>query len=226
MKARCDTIEERMEVGDLKMKQQIEVVAALIQQVKDGKKQILIAQRPANKASGLLWEFVGGKVEAGETKEAALIRECREELGIKVQPHEIYFETTHEYPDIFVHLTLFEASILDGTPQLIEHSDLRWVSPMETDDFPFCPADTQILKKLQYTCAVEQIPLGKWRHFKGMEYEVIGIAKHSETLDPLVVYRALYGDGLFWIRPVRMWLETVERDGKRFPRFTYIGDQA
>lgn len=61
---------------------------------------------------------------------------------------------------------------------------------------------------------------GIYRHFKGNRYEVIGIAKHSETLEPMVVYRALYGDGGFWVRPASMWLETVERDGQTFQRFT------
>ena len=69
-----------------------------------------------------------------------------------------------------------------------------------------------------------EIKLGKYRHFKGMEYEVIGMAKHSETLEPMVVYRALYGEGGLWVRPASMWQETVTRDGKTAPRFTYIGD--
>ena len=68
------------------------------------------------------------------------------------------------------------------------------------------------------------IKLGKYRHFKGMEYEVIGVAKHSETLAPMVVYRALYGERGLWVRPAEMWNETVTRDGKTQPRFTYIGD--
>ncbi len=69
-----------------------------------------------------------------------------------------------------------------------------------------------------------EIKIGKYRHFKGNEYEVIGIAKHSETLAEMVVYRALYGDGGIWVRPVEMWNETVERDGKVFKRFEYIED--
>lgn len=69
-----------------------------------------------------------------------------------------------------------------------------------------------------------QIKTGKYRHFKGNEYEVLCIAKHSETLEPLVVYRALYGAGEIWVRPVNMWNEMVERDGKTFPRFTYIDE--
>jgi len=69
------------------------------------------------------------------------------------------------------------------------------------------------------------IRLGKYRHFKGNEYEVLGIASHSETLEPMVVYRALYGSHGLWVRPASMWNETVERDGKVFQRFTYIGDE-
>jgi len=71
-----------------------------------------------------------------------------------------------------------------------------------------------------------EIKPGKYRHFKGGEYEVIGIASHSETMEPMVVYRALYGEGGLWVRPAAMWNETVERDGKVFLRFTYIGDEA
>jgi len=69
---------------------------------------------------------------------------------------------------------------------------------------------------------MEEIKFGKYRHFKGGEYEVIGIAKHSEDLSPMVVYRALYEGGGMWVRPAHMWNETVERDGKIFPRFTFV----
>ena len=69
-----------------------------------------------------------------------------------------------------------------------------------------------------------EIKLGKYRHFKGMEYEVLGVASHSETMEPMVVYRALYGECGLWVRPAAMWSEIIERDGKTFPRFTYIGD--
>ena len=71
---------------------------------------------------------------------------------------------------------------------------------------------------------MESIKLGRYRHFKGKEYEVLGVARHSETEEELVVYRALYGDFGLWVRPVSMWNETVERDGKTFCRFTYIGE--
>lgn len=71
---------------------------------------------------------------------------------------------------------------------------------------------------------MENIKPGRYRHFKGKEYEVLGVARHSETEEELVVYRALYGDFGLWVRPVSMWNETVERDGKTFRRFTYIGE--
>ena len=71
---------------------------------------------------------------------------------------------------------------------------------------------------------MEEIKLGKYRHFKGNEYEVVAIAKNSETLEETVVYKALYGDGGYWVRPAKMWNETVERDQKVYKRFTYIGE--
>ena len=122
-----------------------EVVAALIW--KDGK--FMICQRPADKARGLLWEFVGGKVEPGETKEQALIRECREELAVELSVGRIYMDVTHEYPDLTVHLTLFEAQIAAGTPQKLEHNDIRWITPAEIPQYQFCPADRDILRRLQ-----------------------------------------------------------------------------
>lgn len=123
----------------------VEVVAALIW----GEGKFLICQRPANKARGLLWEFVGGKVERGETKEQALIRECQEELAITVEPHEVFTEVTHKYPDITVHLTVFNCAILRGQPQLLEHNALAWITPNEMTIYDFCPADVEILKRIQ-----------------------------------------------------------------------------
>ena len=75
---------------------------------------------------------------------------------------------------------------------------------------------------MTYEEAVRTIPAGRYRHFKGNEYEVVGIAKHSETVEPMVVYRALYGAGELWVRPASMWTEIVERDGKTFPRFARL----
>ena len=75
---------------------------------------------------------------------------------------------------------------------------------------------------MTYEEAVAQIPAGRYRHFKGNEYEVIGIARHSETEEPMVVYRALYGERGLWVRPAGMWNETIARDGKTFRRFSRI----
>ena len=121
-----------------------DVVAALIW---DNDK-FMICQRPAHKARGLLWEFVGGKVEPGETKEQALIRECREELDITLDVGTVFMEVVHEYPDITITLTLFNAKIAGGVPQMLEHNDIRWITPVEIPQYNFCPADTEILKKL------------------------------------------------------------------------------
>ena len=121
-----------------------DVVAALIWD----QDRFLACQRPAHKARGLLWEFVGGKVEAGEAPEEALIRECREELGVTVQPLDLFMEVTHEYPDLTVRLILFNAVITDGTIQLLEHADARWIRPDEIPNYAFCPADKDILVRI------------------------------------------------------------------------------
>ncbi len=123
----------------------VEVVAALIWE----KGKFMICQRPAHKSSGMLWEFVGGKVENGETMEQALIRECREELGINVTVGEIFDESVHQYPDITVHLTLFNASIEQGIPQKLEHNDIKWISRDEISKYNFCPADIELLDKIK-----------------------------------------------------------------------------
>ena len=122
----------------------INVVAALVW---DGDK-FMICQRPAHKARALLWEFVGGKVEKGESKADALVRECKEELDIIVEPQDIYMELVHEYPDITVRLTLFNSVIKEGVPKLLEHNDIRWITPSEIGQFDFCPADEEILRKI------------------------------------------------------------------------------
>ena len=122
----------------------VEVVAALVW---DGNK-FLACQRPANKARALLWEFVGGKVEPGETKEDALIRECREELDVTLAVGDVYMDVIHQYPDIQVHLTLFNAKIAEGAPKKLEHNDIRWLLPSEIPQYAFCPADKEILEKL------------------------------------------------------------------------------
>ncbi len=124
-----------------------DVVAALIWRGD----RFLACQRPAHKARGLLWEFVGGKVEPGETKEEALIRECREELDIALQVDDLFMEVLHEYPDLTVRLSLFNARIAAGDPKMLEHHDIRWLTVSQIDDYAFCPADDEILEKLKNT---------------------------------------------------------------------------
>ena len=121
-----------------------EVVAALIWK----NNKFMICQRPAHKARGLLWEFAGGKVESGETKEQALIRECKEELDILLSVGDVFMDVIHEYPDITVHLTLFNATIAEGKPQKLEHNDIQWIVPSEIPNFEFCPADEEILARI------------------------------------------------------------------------------
>ena len=127
-----------------KVKDMVEVVAALIWD----KDRFLICQRPAHKARGLLWEFVGGKVEPGETKQQALVRECQEELDVTVEVGTVFMEVVHTYPDITVHLTLFNAAIAAGTPKKLEHVQLQWIRAEQIPQYDFCPADEQILKRL------------------------------------------------------------------------------
>ena len=122
-----------------------QVVAALIWDTG----RFLICQRPAHKARGLLWEFAGGKVEPGETPRQALVRECREELGITIKPGKLFMELTHAYTDLTVHLMLFWADIVQGFPQKLEHADIRGITPAQIDEFEFCPADQPILEKLK-----------------------------------------------------------------------------
>lgn len=122
-----------------------DVVAALIWQGE----RFLICQRPAHKKRGLLWEFVGGKTESGETRESALKRECMEELAISVEVGDVFMEVDHVYPDLTVHLTLFNTQIIEGEIQLLEHNDAKWITVDEIDEFDFCPADEEILEQLK-----------------------------------------------------------------------------
>lgn len=126
------------------MKAPTQVVAALIW--RNGR--FLICRRPPHKMRGGLYEFVGGKVEPGETKEQALARECREELDVTVRADSVYMELTHEYPDMTVDLTLFNATLVEGEPKLLEHTDMRWITPAQIPEYEFAPADKEILKKL------------------------------------------------------------------------------
>ena len=123
----------------------VEVVAALIWE--NGR--FLACQRPANKARGLLWEFVGGKAEPGETLQQALMRECAEELAIIVEVGKQFMEVVHQYPDILIRLTLFHCTIPSGYPQALEHNALEWIHPSQIDNFEFCPADADILEEIK-----------------------------------------------------------------------------
>lgn len=120
------------------------VVAALIWD----EDRFLICQRPEHKARGLLWEYVGGKVEAGETKQEALIRECKEELDVAISVGDVFMDVVHEYPDITVHLTLFHAQIVSGEIRLLEHNAVAWITPDEIPDYAFCPADKEINERI------------------------------------------------------------------------------
>ena len=127
----------------------VDVVAALLWQ----EDRFLICRRPPHKKRGLLWEFVGGKVEPGESKADALIRECREELDVGIAVGDVFMELIHEYPDLTVRLTLFNAAVTEGAPKMLEHCGLMWITPEEIPQFDFCPADEEILKKLRTCCA-------------------------------------------------------------------------
>jgi 8-oxo-dGTP diphosphatase len=139
----------------------VEVVAALIW---DNDK-FMICQRPEHKARGLLWEFVGGKVEPGETKEQALIRECQEELDVTLSVGDVFTDVVHEYPDITVHLTLFNATIAEGIPQKLEHNDIQWIKASQIPQYDFCPADRVILKQISTVFASAKLKQS-WEHQK------------------------------------------------------------
>ena len=146
-----ETISETVTVAPisavvLTRKKPVDVVAALLWE----KDKFLICQRPAEKARGLLWEFVGGKVEPGETKQQALVRECAEELAINVNVGDKFMEVIHDYPDMLIRLTLYHCTVSNGFPQALEHNDIQWIHPNQIDDYDFCPADADILKAIKH----------------------------------------------------------------------------
>lgn len=122
----------------------LEVVAAFI---RDGEK-FLICQRPAGKNCALGWEFPGGKIEAGETKAQALIRECREELNVELAVTAELADVVHDYPGFSIHLTLLESRIISGELTALEHNDVRWISFDGIPGYEFCPADAKLIEKL------------------------------------------------------------------------------
>ncbi len=111
--------------------------------------KILICQRPPHKGNALKWEFVGGKSEEGETLEETLIRECKEELDVTVSVGEKIMEIVHAYPDMTYLISIFNAEIVEGTPKLLEHVDMKWIYPKDIDTYDFCVADKEILEKIK-----------------------------------------------------------------------------
>ena len=156
-----------------------DVVAALIW--REGK--FLICQRPEGKKRGLLWEFVGGKTEPGETKEEALKRECKEELDITVAVGSEFMTVTHEYPDILIHLTLFHTVITEGEPKLLEHNASAWITPAEVPNYDFCPADVDILSRITEL-------LGKYRYFGAPLHPEVHVFSPTEEVcaDSRILY--------------------------------------
>lgn len=195
----------------------IEVAAAIIE--KQGK--ILIGKRRGSGSCAGLWEFPGGKQEPGETLPEALRRECREELGIAVSVGGLCARIVHQYPDREVGLSFFYAMAEDGVPEARVHEEPRWAEPEELARLPFCPADTELAASL---AAAYGLRPGRYRHYKGKEYQLLTLARHSETLEPMAVYQAIYGEGDVWVRPARMFVEIVMKGGKSFPRFVRMGE--
>lgn len=136
-----------------------EVVAALIWD----KDKFMICQRPTHKVRGLLWEFVSGKVEPSETKKQALIREFQEELAVTLSVGDVFMDIVHEYPELTVHFTLFNATIVEGVPRKIEHNDIKWIMPSEIPNYEFCPADEEILSRIieMYSCNMRKNTIEK-----------------------------------------------------------------
>jgi len=126
-------------------KKVIEVSAALI--FRDG--QLLITQRHAQVHLGGLWEFPGGKREAGETFEQCLVREIREELGVEISAGELFEEISHDYPEKSVHLKFFICKLISGDPQPLDCAAVKWIDRAQLSEFEFLAADAQLLVKLR-----------------------------------------------------------------------------
>jgi 8-oxo-dGTP diphosphatase len=123
----------------------LEVVAALV--ISGGK--IMVCQRAEGKSNALLWEFPGGKVEEGEKKGEAIVRECREELSAELSPLGVCADTYYAYPMGEIHLSLLRCEVKSGSIRNLEHNDIRWIAPEEIDAYPFCPADEALIKQLK-----------------------------------------------------------------------------
>lgn len=129
----------------MKEKRIIEVVGAII---KDGDRY-LVGQRAAHKSQGGLWEFIGGKIEQGETPEQALARECREELALEIENEQVIDSVIHEYPEKTIRLILISCSPKSGSvPMALEHQQIMWVTVSEMRKMPFAAADFELIDKL------------------------------------------------------------------------------
>ena len=165
----------------------IEVVAGLIWD----RDRFMICQRPISKKRALLWEFVGGKVEQGETKEQALVRECMEELAVKVKVGEIFMQVIHEDPDMTVRLTLFDAKIVEGVPQKLEHNDIKWITTSEISDYEFCPADEEILEALERSNGAKREKLDGTSKVTSITYKDVTVDAVLELANTIIAKRGL-----------------------------------
>ncbi len=132
---------------NVKTENRLKVSAALIFR----RGSLLITQRHAKAHLGGLWEFPGGKLEAGETFEQCLVREIREELGVEISVKSLFAEITHDYPERSVHLKFFRCELLSGEPQPLDCAAVKWVKQNELTDFEFPAADVQLLEQLKQT---------------------------------------------------------------------------
>lgn len=217
---------------------------------KAGRVEVLLQKRAEGKDSfpGKYDTSSAGHIPAGDEPRPSAVRELSEELGIYVREADlqeagtcrIKFETEFygkPFKDdevVFVYVLKNDVNPAQLTLQPEEVSEAIWLPLDEVQaavaarDERFCvPQEglellTAFLGKVEKPVSYTDIRPGRYRHFKGNEYEVLGVARHSETEEPMVVYRALYGSGGLWVRPASMWLETVERDGRTYQRFTYV----
>ena len=197
------------------MNKTIHVVAAVI---RDGNR-IFAAARGYGAQKGK-WEFPGGKIESGETPEQALRREIKEELELEINVGSRIDTVEYDYPEFQLSMECFWCRIVSGQPVLKEAENAQWLTAETLDSVDWLPADRGLLGRIWQE--LDAIRPGRYRHFKGKEYEALGIAHHSETNEEMVVYRALYGERGLWVRPAAMWNEIIERDGKRCKRFERI----
>lgn len=180
------------------------------------------------------WMFTGGSALAGEDSFSACARETREELGFEIEKERARQLFSFSSPERH---TLYDVYLIEkNIPrdqlrlQNEEVQDARWVLPEELLRDPVLRADAaaatffdRVIGDLSRLSGEKRVKTGRYRHFKGREYIVLGVAVHSETLEPMVVYQAQYGNHGVWVRPLSMWNERVIRENVDAPRFSFIG---